>query len=282
MEWKYLSDTEYRWFSEFVSDEYGLLFGPEKRDILGSRLDPVRLELGFDTFEQLYFHLKYHPDRGEERKKLIPRLTNNESYFFRESGQLDALRTEVLPQLREKGSAANRSELAILSAACAAGEEPYSIAIVVSESGLSLPSSPVRITGVDIDSEALDRARAACYGENAFRRVDPKVRERHFLQSAPGRWRLDERIRSMVQFHQANLADPTWARALPPQDIIFCRNLLIYFGDDTIRKVVDSFYDLLRPGGSLFLGHAETLSRVPTKFVAVRRPGAIYYRRPVE
>jgi chemotaxis protein methyltransferase CheR len=279
MEWKSLSDSEYRWFSEFISNEYGLLFGPEKRDILRSRLDPVRLELGFDTFEQLFFHLKYHPDREIERQKLIPRLTNNESYFFRESGQLEVLRNEVLPELSSHDRSAGRPHIDILSAGCAAGEEAYSLAIIVHESVLSA-SPRVRITGVDLDPEALERARTACYGENAFRRVDPDVRDRYFSAAAPGRWRLDPRIARMVQFQQANLADPTWARALPPQDVIFCRNLLIYFGDDTIRRVVDTFYDLLRPGGSLFLGHAETLSRVPTKFVTVRRPGAIYYRRP--
>lgn len=275
-----LSDGEYRWFREWLREEYGLVFGPEKRDILRSRLEPRRAELGFDTFEELYFHLKFHPDREAEREKLIPHLTNNESYFFRESAQLDVFRTEVLPAIRKRAEARNRHEVRILSAGCAAGEEPYSLAILARESRLFPPGWKIRITGLDLDHAALERARAACYGENAFRRVDPAIRSRHFEQQADGRWRLDERIRAMVQFDQANLLDDGWAANNAAQDVIFCRNVLIYFADDTTRGVVQSFFNALRPRGYLFLGHAETLSRVATRFEAERRPGAIYYQRP--
>jgi chemotaxis protein methyltransferase CheR len=275
-----LSDTEFRWFSDWLDEEYGLQFGPEKRDILRSRLEPRRAELGFDSFEQLFFHLKYHPDREGERSRLIPHLTNNESYFFRERPQLDLLRDEILAETRDRLASKHRRDLRLLSAGCAAGEEPYTLAMIVRESGLFVAPWRFDVVGLDLDHEALERARSGTYTQNAFRRLDPTIRERYFVPTDDGRWQLQEEIRRSVTFRQGNLVDGTWRATLQKQDIIFCRNVLIYFGDRATRTVVDNFYEALVPGGLLFLGHAETLSRVPTRFAAVRRAGALYYQRP--
>lgn len=275
-----LNEREHRLISEWLSEQFGLCFGPEKRDILRSRLEAPRVELGFDSFEQLYFHLKFHPDRESEWERLIPHLTNNESYFFRETGQLDALRDEVLTIARAEAERAGRRDVRILSAGCAAGEEAYTLAIVARESGLFPAPWRVRITGIDLDPAALARARAARYTENAFRRLDSRVRERYFTRVGGSEWELEPEIRSMVEFARANLVDPGWPRALPPQDIVFCRNVLIYFDAETTRAAVDGLYRALRPGGWLFLGHAESVSRIPTPLKPERRPGAIFYRRP--
>jgi chemotaxis protein methyltransferase CheR len=275
-----LTDAEYRWLSDWLAEEYGLVFGPEKRDILRSRLDPRRADLGFETFEELYFHLKFHPDRETERQRLIPHLTNNESYFFREADQLDAFRSEVLPELRRRVEARKEHSARILSAGCASGEEPYTLAILIRESGLFPPEWQITITGIDLDPAVLARAREGVYGQHAFRRIDPAIRQRYFTDCTDGQSQLVDAVRSMVRFDQVNLTDPSWPRRHGMEDIIFCRNVLIYFGEETTRKVVESFYDALRPGGYLFLGHAESLSRFPSRFQAVRRPGAIYYQRP--
>ena len=275
-----LTDAEYRWFSDWLKEEYGLVFGPEKRDILGSRLDPRRVELGFDTFERLYFHLKFHPDREAEREKLVPHLTNNESYFLREPAQIEVLIRDLLPGILEGLAARKRREVRILSAGCAAGEEPYSIAISLLEHNPLPPGMRVRITGLDLDPHALERARAAIYGENAFRRFPQELRERYFAPVDDGRWQLNSRVRGMVDLLRGNLATADWRAKLPAQDVIFCRNVLIYFDDRTMGGVAESFHDALVPGGYLFLGHAESLSRVPTRMTTVRRPGAIFYQRP--
>ena len=153
-----LSDREYRLFSEWISEEYGLCFGPAKRDILRSRLDTRRSALGLDSFEQLYIHLKFHPEREQEKALLLPHLTNNESYFFRETPQLEALAAEVLPALRESLGAGSRREIRMVSAGCAAGEEPYTLAMVARGSSALGTGWSVRITGVDLDTEALARA----------------------------------------------------------------------------------------------------------------------------
>jgi chemotaxis protein methyltransferase CheR len=277
-----LDDREYRLFSEWLSEEYGLSFGPAKRDILRARLDARRVALGFDTFEQLYLHLKFHPEREQERRLLLPHLTNNESYFFRESAQLDALAEEVLPALKSSLGGTERREIRMLSAGCAAGEEPYTLAIVVRErSPLPRPWS-VRITGVDLDTEALARARAGVYGPNAFRRLQDPERRRYFDATGPATWTVKPAFRSLVTFAQANLVADGWWRPFPRQDVIFCRNVLIYFDDANVTRAISGLYELLTPGGYLFLGHAESLSRVPTRLEVVRRPGVIYYRRPAD
>lgn len=277
-----LTEREYRLFSEWLVERFGLRFGPEKREILRSRLEPRRAALGVDTFEQLYFHLKFHPDREAELERLTPHLTNNESYFFRERGQLDVLREEGLEATRRRLERLGRRELRVLSAGCAAGEEPYTLAMIVRESGLFRPPWKVSVTGVDLDPMALKRAERALYTENAFRRLEPEVRERWFTPVEEGGWELSGEIRSMVSFRRANLSDPGWAAALPPQDVVFCRNVLIYFDEEGLTRAVEGLYRALAPGGYLFLGHAESLSRVATPLVAERRPGAIFYRRPEE
>jgi chemotaxis protein methyltransferase CheR len=275
-----LTEREHRLFSEWLGEEFGLHFGPEKRDILRSRLEPRRAELGLDSFEQLYFHLKFHPERKVECERLIPHLTNNESYFFRESAQLEVLTDEIFETVKERATREGRKEIRILSAACASGEEPYTLAMLASDSGLFPAPWVVKVTGVDLDPQALERARAARYTANAFRRVDESIRERHFSTCEDGSWALSPGIRKMVEFRRANLVDEDWARSLPGQDIVFCRNVLIYFAEESMRRAVEGLYRALLPGGYLFLGHAESLSRIPTRLEPQRRPGAIFYRRP--
>ncbi|HEV2148050.1 MAG TPA: CheR family methyltransferase [Longimicrobiaceae bacterium] len=274
-----LSEEEFRLWGEWLAEEYGLHFGPERRDTLRSRLEPRRSALGLPTFEDLLFHVKFHPEREAERERLVPHLTNNESYFCRERGTLEVLRGDVLPRLRERLGAAG--ELRILSAACAAGEEVYTLAAVVRESGLFAPGR-VRITGVDLDPAALERARAAAYTEHAFRGTSPEFRERWFEVDGEGRWTVRPELRAGVELRRANLVDPGWWKPLGPQHVVLCRNVLIYFGDEALRRAAEGLYAALTPGGCLFLGHAETLRRVPTPLEVERRPGAIFYRRPEE
>lgn len=276
-----LNDEEFRLFGEWLVEEYGLRFYPDKRDILRARLEPRRVELGFDTFEQLYFHLKFHPEREQERQRLLPHLTNNESYFFRERSQLDMLREEVLPQLRDRLRQAGEREIRIMSAGCAAGEEAYTLAIVTQQTGLFAAPWRVRVTGIDLDPRALERAACGEYTNHAFRGVADEVRERYFRR-ADDTWAIDPAIRSAVEFRRANLVSRSWVPDLAPQHVVFCRNVLIYFDDESITRAAGAFYDVLAPGGYLFLGHAETLSRIPNRFQVVRRPGAIFYQRPTE
>ena len=273
-----LTDDEYRLFSEWLAETYGLRYGPEKREILRARLEPRRAALNLPTFERLLFHVRYHPDRERERRLMLSDLTNNESYFFRERNQLEVLRDEVLPELAGERRAAGR--IAILSAGSAGGEEAYTLAIVAREA-LRSRGARAEVTGVDVDARALERAARGIYRDHALRGVEPAVRDRYF-RPLDGEWRLDDEIRGAARFQHGNLVDPAWSGRLPPQDVVFCRNVMIYFDEAGVRRAVDNLYEVVRPGGYLFLGHAESLSRVPTRFVPVRRPGAVFYQRPKE
>jgi len=271
-----LTEVEYRMWSEWVEDEYGLCFGPERRALLRARLEPRRAALGMESFEQLLFHVKLHPARDEERARLVPHLTNNESYFCREGGSLEVIRGEVLPALRERLGPSG--ELRVLSAACSTGEEAYTLAILARESDPG-DRPRVRVTGMDVDPAALERARGGVYGEHAFRGTKPGFRERWFERDGE-RWKVRPELAAAVSFRAGNLVDPAWARGLPPQHLVLCRNVLIYFGPVGLKRAAQSLFDVLAPGGYLFLGHAESLRHVPLPFAFERRSGALFYRRP--
>jgi chemotaxis protein methyltransferase CheR len=264
-------------WAEWLAEEFGFRWAPERREILRTRLEPRRVALGVDTFEQLLFHLRFNPDREAERQRLIPHLTNNESYFCRERGTLDVIRAEVLPALAQ--TVGRMGTVRILSAACSTGEEPYTLASLARESGLFGPRG-VRVTGVDLDGDALARADAGIYGEHAFRGTDDAWRRRFFVQTGDTAWEVRPDVRTLVTFAGANLVRPGWWENLPPQHLILCRNVMIYFDEGGIRRVAEGLYQALAPGGYLFLGHAESLRHVPVPFRLERRPGAIFYRRP--
>ncbi len=264
-------------WAEWLAEEFGFRWPAERREILRTRLEPRRAALGLESFEQLLFHLRFHPEREAEREHLVPHLTNNESYFCRERGTLDVIRDEVLPALAR--TAGRTGPVRILSAACAGGEEPYTLAILARESGLFGPAG-VRVTGLDVDGQALARAQAGVYGEHAFRGTDEPWRRRWFEPRGGDAWEVKPEVRGLVTFGRANLVRPRWWEPMPPQHLVLCRNVMIYFDGDGVRKAGEGLYQALAPGGYLFLGHAESLRHVPVPFRLERRPGALFYRRP--
>lgn len=269
------TDEEFRTWSEWLAETYGLCFGPAKREMLRARLEPRRAALGVESYGDLLFHLRFHPDRDAERDRLLPHVTNNETYFCRESATLQAIRDEVLPALRARVGAGG--ELRVLSAACATGEEAYTLAVVAREaSGVGR----VRVTGLDVDPHALETARGGVYGRHAFRSVAEGFRERWFEPCEGDRWRVRPEVRRDVEFVRGNLVEPGWWDALPPQHLVLCRNVLIYFDESALRRAADGLTRVLAPGGHLFLGHAETLRRVATTLAVERRPGTIFYTAP--
>lgn len=274
-----MTDDEFHLFSDWLTREYGLHFGPEKREILRARLDPRRAALNLESFERLLFRVRYHSDRDIERDRLVASLTNNESYFFRETNQLDVIRDEILPAVAREVRPLSRPPR-LMSVGCAAGEEPYTLAIIARE--VLGGAAEVRIRGVDLDPDALGRARSATYRPHAFRTMDNVQRDRYFEPLERDRWRLRSPFRRTAQFQQGNLVAPEWPDSVPAQDIVLCRNVLIYFDEAALKRAVEHLYRVVRPGGYLFLGHAESLSRIPTRFVPERRPGAVFYQRPKE
>lgn len=273
-----LLNDEFRMWAEWLAEELGHRWGPERREILRTRLEPRRAALGLESFDALLFHLRFHPEREAERERLVPHLTNNESYFRREQGSLDVIRDEVLPALAARLGPGGQAR--VLSAACATGEEAYTLSILAREAGLFTAPGALQVTGMDVDPAALARAEAGVYGPHAFRGTEPAWRARWFDARGEDAWEVKPAVRGPVRFRPGNLVKDGWWSGLPPQHLVLCRNVMIYFDPGAVRLAARGLYEALAPGGYLFLGHAESLRHVPVPLELERRPGALFYRRP--
>ena len=209
---------------------------------------------------------------------MISHLTNNETYFFRESPQLQVFADPILKSLKERKAQTGDRALRVLSAGCSTGEEAHTLAMIIHDSGQFFWNWDVHVFGVDVDAAAVEKARRAVYFHNSFRSVSPAVMERHFVRQGPGA-QVKEGIRKLAHFQQGNIMEPASYEGMAPLDAVFCRNVLIYFSDEATLKVVRLFHEALAPGGYLFLGHAESLSRITDLFTPIRFQGAIVYQK---
>ncbi|AKT42403.1 CheR family methyltransferase [Chondromyces crocatus] len=271
-----LSPEEFRLLREFFNQHCGLQFGPESRLSMERRLRERLAVLGHRSFAEYHQFLRHHPRGRAELDEALDVVTVNETYFFREDYQLRALKSEIVPMLIKAGGARNR--LSIWSAGCSTGEEVYSIAMVAHDAGLTA-SREVRVFGSDISRRCIAVARRGVYGSSSFRAIPPEMRRRYFYDRPDGVHVADE-IRAMCQFGRLNLLDGSSARVVSGVDIIFCRNVLIYFDEASRIKVINSFHERLLPGGFLLLGHSESLLNVPTKFELVHLREDLVYRKP--
>jgi chemotaxis protein methyltransferase CheR len=276
-----LSDEEFRLLRDFIHERFGLYFDASQRASLRARLAPRLALLGLLSFEAYYRYLRFAPEREEEEQRMVSHLTNNETYFFREQPQLNLFASHVLRSLKERKSQEGDRRLQLLSAGCSTGEEALTLAMILFDSGQFFWGWDTRVTGLDVDGAALDKARRGLYHQNSLRAVTPPLFERHFVRDGAG-VRVKEPIRKTVTFRQGNLLDPASYRGLPPLDSVFCRNVLIYFSDAAVQRAVSLFHEILAPGGYLFLGHAESLARVTSAFLPIRFQGAIAYQKPHE
>jgi chemotaxis protein methyltransferase CheR len=260
---------------DLIQERFGLMFDGVRQEILASRLQPRMRELRIETPRAYYEYLRFHPQRDAEFDRLPALVTNNETYFFRETRQFEILIDHVLPERR---AAAPSRPLRLLSAGCSSGEEPYSLAIALHDAGLPLAGKSWEIDACDLNPERIGRARKAIYDETSLRACDPETRRRYFT-AQDGRFRLKDRYRAGLRFFQSNLLAPGFTLE-PPYDVILCRNLLIYFCDSAFETLIGLFARSLAPGGYLFLGHSESLFDRGTEFVPVVVGGSVIYRKP--
>jgi chemotaxis protein methyltransferase CheR len=279
-----LSEEEFRLLRDLIHERFGLYFEDGQQASLRSRLVGRLASLGLMNFEDYYHYLRFGPQRAEELERMVSHLTNNETYFYRESPQLQVFAEHVLRSIKERKLSSAGGEqprtLRILSAGCSTGEEAHTLAMIVYDSGQFFWNWEVQVVGVDVDHQALEKGRRGVYFPNSFRSLSPAQIERHFVRQGAGAV-VKDAIRKMVTLRHGNLVEPKSLDGLAPVDVIFCRNVLIYFSDATILKVVRTFHDLLEPGGHLFLGHAESLSRITDLFTSVRFKGAMVYQKPL-
>jgi chemotaxis protein methyltransferase CheR len=258
-----LDEPTFLGLRDVIAEASGIAFDARSRFIVERRLLPRLRALRLDDFGAYYRYLLYEPEAADEVPRMLEAVTIRETYFFREAQQLEAFRVELLPRLAAENAASRR--LRVWSAGCATGEEPYSVAMIVRDSGL-FDGWEVEIVGTDLVASAIAAARRGVFRDASMRATPDEVRAHYFTREGANAWRLAERVRCAVRFEVMNLLDPARAATLPVFDVVFCRNVLIYLGEGARRRVAAVFYERLRDGGRLLLGHAESLLSLKTPF----------------
>lgn len=270
-----ISDTDFERLRKIIYDRSGIHFQDTKRYVLESRLSRRLEELELDDFGQYIDFLTMGPYQTEEFQEMFNRITINETSFFRNQPQLDVFESLILTRLLEARASTKR--LRLWSAACSSGEEPYSLAMMVHRTlGIRLPDWRVEILGTDISEKVLALAAEGVYSDFSFRSVDETIKRRYFKQTPEGHV-LDPEIKSMVNFEQQNLRDTLRAKRHGKWDIIFCRNVMIYFDDDMKQQTVQLFYDQLADDGVLFIGHSESIRSTGVPFQPLGEAKAFAY-----
>ena len=272
------SEEEFRRLCEFLYRRTGMIFNETKRYYVERRVLDRMGAIGAGGFADYFARLR--GDTDNEIEHFINALTVNETYFFREEHQLQCMSTDLLKErlkVKPPGEA-----IRIWSVPCSTGEEPYSIAIWLLENWPEADRHDIEITGSDIDTRAMEAARAGYFGRRALMRLAPDLIGKYFTPSGYEQWRILDDLRQSVHFTPANLVDPDGTGQHGRFDLIFCRNVLIYFDDVSRRVAAENLYENLAPGGFLCLGHTESMSRISPLFEVCRYSDAIVYKRPLD
>ncbi len=255
-----------------------MIFTEVKRYYVQRRVSERIAATGATSFQSYFARLR--SDVGGEVEQFINAFTVNETYFYREDHQLRCLTTDLLGErLRIKPSG---EPIRIWSVPCSTGEEPYSIALWLLENWPQVDTHDIEIVGSDIDSRALEAAREGMFSKRSLMRLTPNLVGRYFVSLGTGHWRILDELRQSVRFTPVNLVEPASTRQHGRFDVIFCRNVLIYFDDASRRLAADNLYENLAPGGYICLGHTESMSRISPLFDVRRYDDAIVYQRPPE
>jgi chemotaxis protein methyltransferase CheR len=251
----------------------GMFYDHDRLDSLSDRIVPLAQARGFDSLLDYYYLLKYDADADAEWARAIDALSVQETYFWREADQLHALTEVMLPELLRRG----RRPIRIWSIPCATGEEPLSIVMALTERGW-FTRAEVEVHAADASEAALRRARAGVYGARSFRQLPLALRDRYFIEDG-NQWRVVPALHQrVVSWSCINAVNNSELSSLRGADVIFCRNLFIYFQEAHVRQVVEMFAELLNPPGYLCVGAAESLLRVTRRFELEDLAGAYVYR----
>lgn len=266
-----MNTADFEFLSAILKQRSGLVLTEEKAYLLESRLMPVARKFGFAGLPELVAMVR--EDRPEDLLcDITEAMTTNESLFFRDMKPFDQLRNLVIPELVQKRAA--QRTLRIWSAAASSGQEPYSIGILLKELGDLVDGWDIQILATDISADMLNRARAGLYTQFEVQRGLPIATLVKYFKQVGEKWRLDATIRSMVKFKEFNLLDDT--AVLGQFDIVFCRNVLIYFDQQTKSEVLGRISNIMPNDGVLYLGGAETVLGITDKFVPITGHRGMY------
>ncbi len=269
-----LSPDDLSRLCQFVYKRSGILYGENKRFFVERRLIERMSSVGLKTFPE-YFSLLLNG--GAEAEQLINSFTVNETYFYREENQLRCLSKSLLPEIVQTRGPGDL--VRIWSVPCSTGEEPYSIAIWLLENWHLVDAYNIEIVGSDIDTRVLAEAGVGIYSERALARLPKELVPRYFQEISAGTDQIIQDLRESVKFTHTNLVDAASMRMQGKFDIIFCRNVLIYFDDAARRASVENIYEALNPGGFICLGHSESMARISDRFRTRRFDDGIVYQR---
>jgi chemotaxis protein methyltransferase CheR len=271
-----ISEHDFGKFKEFFYRKTGIQFEDSKRYFVDKRLLERMQSTGNETFRSYFTMLRFQAS-GAELQALINLMTINETYFFREEYQFACLVNSILPEIvaRKRAGEAVR----IWAIPSSSGEEPYSIAMCLVERWAGITQWDVEIVSSDIDTGILEQARAGLYSARSVQHVPKAYLEKYFRLTPKG-YQLGDDMRAAVEFTRVNLQEPADVRPYRKFDVIFCRNLLIYFDDVSRKQAAEVFFDALLPGGFICLGHSESMSRISALYKVRKFPEAIVYQKP--
>ncbi len=273
-----MTDDEFRLIRDLIYTHCGLYFDNDSKYLLEKRLARRLCHHQLPAFRDYYHFLKYDRKRDQELSDIMDILTTNETYFFREAFQLKAFTDEIIPELMNVKAKRGDRSLRIWSAGCSTGEEPYTIAMLLLEMGC-MSGWRVEIIGTDISQRVLQQARKGAYGKSSFRSTE-EIYIRRYFKEQEGAFRVNDEVRELVTISHLNLFDQNRLALLGKMDVIFCRNVIIYFDQIAKKRVVESFYKSLREGGYLLLGHSESLMNISTAFALKHLKNDMVYHKP--
>ena len=274
-----LDDKKFREIRDYIYDKSGMYFNDSKKYLLENRLVKRVESLSLNGFDEYFYYIRYDQKKEKELIELFNAITINETSFFRNEPQIEAYSNEVLPEIIRNAKAEGRKEITIWSAASSSGEEPYTLAIMVHEiQRMWKGALTVKIVGSDISTDIIDQAKEGAYNEYSVRNIPPEFMKKYF-ENAGQKYVLSDLIKNYVEFVHINLIDMNEMSKMKGADIIFCRNVLIYFDTASKTKVVSKLYDNLNRGGYLFIGHSESLHGISKAFRLVHFNKSIAYKK---
>ncbi|WP_407527914.1 CheR family methyltransferase [Methylobacterium oryzisoli] len=272
-----VTESDFARFRDFFYRKTGIMFADNKRYFVDKRLQERMVVTGQTAFRD-YFNILRFEARGAEFQTLVNLMTVNETYFYREEYQFRCLVNGILPEIARRKRPGE--PVRIWSIPCSTGEEPYSIAFQLLDNWADVDRFDVEIVASDIDTSVLDQAKRGLYGDRSVQHV-PKPTLERFTRRVRGAYEVIADIRDSIAFTRVNLSDPLSTRQFRNFDVVFCRNLLIYFDDASRRDAAQTIYEALDPGGFVCLGHSESMSRISSLFAIRKFAEAIVYQKPL-
>lgn len=264
---------------DIIYAKCGIFFADTKKYLLETRLSRRIEERSFKSFEDYYYFLTYDRDREKEMVNVLNCVVTNETSFFRDMPQLEAFQKGVVPRVvEEKTKVSDARTLKVWSAASSTGEEPYTLAMMLMENGLQARGWTLDLLGTDISDIVLKTAAAGVYEKYSLRNTPDQYLKKYFAGNGDS-YSVQKKVQDVVKFRRLNLVDSLETRMVRGMDIIFCRNVLIYFDDASKKRAVSHLYDSLNNGGYLFVGFSETLHNITRLFRPVSMERLVVYQK---